>query len=42
MSDDIQEAQDGFSIAGVTLEKAAFGGALIAMVVFGIFKDLLG
>ena len=39
MSDDTQE---GFAIAGVTLEKAAFGGALIAMVVFGIFKDLLG
>ena len=42
MSDEMQESQQGYGVAGRALERAAYGGALFAMVVFGLFKDLLG
>lgn len=41
MSDQTQPLQGIFGIAGMTLEKATYGGVLFAMVVFGLFKDLL-
>jgi hypothetical protein len=41
MSDDARESQD-YAMAGKTLERVAIGGVLFAMVVFGLFKDLLG
>jgi hypothetical protein len=42
MSDDGRESQEDYAVTGNTLERVAFGGVLFAMVVFGLFKDLLG
>ena len=41
MSDDARELQEDYAMAGNTLERVAYGGVLFAMVVFGLFKDLL-
>jgi hypothetical protein len=42
MLDHTQESREAFGIPDKILERAAYGGVLFALVVFGIFKDLLG
>jgi hypothetical protein len=42
MVDETRATQEIYGITGRTLEKAAYGGVLFALVVFGLFKDLLG
>jgi hypothetical protein len=40
-SDQTRPLQGIWGIAEITLGKATYGGVLLAMVVFGLFKDLL-